>query len=199
NYGIGLVLRSEDDKYPPGIYLYGFHCQTAYFGWKALAEDKAKMCKTLFVSVGGGPVGSFVVQYAKMNHPHLKIIALAGTQPKLDFIKSIAEHGPIDIYWDMTAGSILDAAVANMEDYGLIINFDLLFRRRITVRGFRSTDFMEQYLMQFLAEVPTLVLDGKIKPSEQRYLGLDKAEQALIDVHTGDNVGKAVVIVSDDA
>jgi NADPH-dependent curcumin reductase CurA len=57
---------------------------------------------------------------------------------------------------------------------------------------------MEQYLMQFLVEVPTLVLDSKIKPSEQRYLGLDKAEQALIDVHTGDNFGKAVVIVSDD-
>jgi len=57
---------------------------------------------------------------------------------------------------------------------------------------------MEQYLMQFLVEVPTLVLDGKIKPSEQRYLGLNKAEQALIDVHTGDNFGKAVVIVSDD-
>jgi hypothetical protein len=93
-----------------------------------------------------------------MNHPHHKIIASAGTQAKLDFMKSIgadvvfnyktenpatvlAEHKPIDLYvtrlvvsyhicfynslyhryWDMTAGSILDAAVANMEDYGLII------------------------------------------------------------------------------
>ena len=26
NYGIGLVLRSEGDKYPPGVYLFGFHC-----------------------------------------------------------------------------------------------------------------------------------------------------------------------------
>ena len=46
------------------------------------------------------------------------------------------------------------------------------------------------------------MLDGKIKPSKQRYLGLDKAEQALIDLHTGDNfgvtIGKAVAVVSDD-
>jgi hypothetical protein len=30
-------------------------------------------------------------------------------------------NGLYQRYWDMAAGSILDAAVANMEDYGLII------------------------------------------------------------------------------
>jgi len=58
---------------------------------------------------------------------------------------------------------------------------------------------MERYLMQFLTDIPTLVLDSKIKPSEQRYLGLDKAGKALTDVHTGANFGMAVVIVSDDS
>jgi NADPH-dependent curcumin reductase CurA len=58
---------------------------------------------------------------------------------------------------------------------------------------------MEEYLMQFLTEVPTLVLQGKIKPLEQRYIGLDKAEDAVADVNTGANFGKAVIIVSDDS
>lgn len=52
--------------------------------------------------------------------------------------------------------------------------------------------------MEFLTQVPPLVLEGKIKPSEQRYVGLEKGEQALADVHTGTNFGKAVVVVSDD-
>jgi NADPH-dependent curcumin reductase CurA len=64
---------------------------------------------------------------------------------------------------------------------------------------FRSNEFLEQYTSyNSLLKSPTLVLDSKIKPSEPRYLGLDKAEQAPIDLHTGDNFGKAVVVVSDD-
>lgn len=43
-----------------------------------------------------------------------------------------------------------------------------------------------------------LLLEGKIKNIEQRYVGLKTAGQALADVHLGMNYGKAVIIVSED-
>jgi NADPH-dependent curcumin reductase CurA len=57
---------------------------------------------------------------------------------------------------------------------------------------------MPEYLMRFHAEVPALILEGKIKPLEQQYFGLNNGEQALIDINTRANFGKAVVIMSDD-
>jgi NADPH-dependent curcumin reductase CurA len=66
------------------------------------------------------------------------------------------------------------------------------------VRGFRVTDFMREYLTRFHVEVLALILEGKIKPLEQQYFGLNNGEQALVDINTGANFGKAVVIMSDD-
>ena len=68
----------------------------------------------------------------------MKIIASAGTQQKIDLLKSLgvhvafnykeedavkvlAEHGPVDIYWDNTSGYQTDAALLNMNMHGVII------------------------------------------------------------------------------
>ncbi|THH00054.1 hypothetical protein EW026_g2421 [Hermanssonia centrifuga] len=98
----------------------------------------AKENKVLFVSGAAGPVGTFVVEYARICNPKLKIIGSAGSAEKVEIMKKIGcdvtinykeqdtaeilkEHGPIDIYWDNTSGPTLDAALKNMSHFGLII------------------------------------------------------------------------------
>jgi NADPH-dependent curcumin reductase CurA len=63
----------------------GMPGQTAYFGWKECA--KAKKGEVVFVSGGAGAVGSFVIQLAKQDG--MKIIASAGTDEKVKFMKSL--------------------------------------------------------------------------------------------------------------
>lgn len=80
-----------------------------------------------------------------------------------------------------------------------IQNFNEIFQKSLTVRGFHATDFFEEYYAEFMREVPKLIEEGKITVLEQRYIGMENAEEALLSVHTGANFGKAVVILSDDA
>ena len=52
-------------------------------------------------------------------------------------------------------------------------------------------------LKTFMEEVVPLVVEGKISVFEHVY-GLKDAGQAIADLHTGGNTGKAVIIVSED-
>lgn len=53
-------------------------------------------------------------------------------------------------------------------------------------------------LSGFFDEVIPLVKEGKITSREHRYNGLKAVGKALRDVHTGDNTGKAVIIVNEE-
>ena len=59
--------------------------RTAYHGWKEYSE--AKKGEIAFVTAGAGPVGSAVIQIAKAEG--LKVIASAGSEEKVEFLKSI--------------------------------------------------------------------------------------------------------------
>ncbi|KAJ7152351.1 hypothetical protein C8R46DRAFT_1179224 [Mycena filopes] len=102
----------------------GMPGQTAFVGWKEYSD--AKPGEVAFVTTGAGPVGSMVIQLAKA--AGLKVIASAGSEEKVAFMKSIgadvvfnykttdtreilAKEGPIDIFWDNVGGDILDAAI----------------------------------------------------------------------------------------
>ncbi|KAF8588262.1 NAD(P)-binding protein [Ramaria rubella] len=271
NFGIAVVLRSEDPDFhvadrlfgmfkfqeyivchsatamlpymklvkhpsiPLSLYtgVVGMPGQAAFTGWKVFAEEKAQKAKTLFVTSGAGAVGSFVIQFAKHTHPHLKVIASAGSTEKVNFLKSIgvdvafnykeqstadilASEEPIDIYWDNVAGPSLDAALPRMAVDGLIVacgaisayngerppikNFHEVFAKSIKIEGYALPDLWLKisYSDQFYAEIPKLVVDGKIKSREHKYYGLRRGEQALLDVHTGNNEGKAVIIVAEE-
>ncbi|KAJ3557484.1 hypothetical protein NM688_g1449 [Phlebia brevispora] len=241
----GLVMHAMKHivkiQRTPGIPLK-YYCgvlgttgRTAYGGFKAFGLEKAKTSKTMFVSGAAGPVGTFVIEYAKHLFPHLKIIASAGSPAKLDLLRSLAvpvdvlinyktddtgkvlaEHGPIDIYWDNVSGPTLDAALANMAVDGLIIacgaisaasnngtgspvmNFEQIFQRDLTVRGFLlNYPPVVQALKTFYDETIPLLLDGKITVHEHPYT-LDKAGEAIADLHLGKNIGKSLIIVSDE-
>ncbi|KAK7685726.1 hypothetical protein QCA50_011071 [Cerrena zonata] len=213
--------------------LLGLAGQTAYQGWNMFGKEKAKNSKTLFISVAAGAVGSFLLEYVKAIHPHLKVIASAGTKAKIDLLRSLgadvafnykeqdvasvlAEHGPIDIYWDNTAGPTADAALCNMNTFGQIIacgaissynedggavkHFEKIFERCLSINGF-LINFGEEgqkALLNFDEEVPALIQAGKIHLREHRFEGLRSAENALRAVHTGENLGKAVIIVDEE-
>ncbi|TFK55594.1 alcohol dehydrogenase [Heliocybe sulcata] len=181
DYGVGVVLRSENPAFKPGDHVYGEHAgtypfaeyvivrdpaqykvlenkenlpwsayvgtlgmpgQTAYYGWKE--HSRAKKGDVVFVSGGSGPVGSLVIQLAKMDG--CKVIASAGSDEKVAFIKRIGadvafnyktantvdvlkKEGGIDIYWDNIGGATLEAALdgakfgATFIECGMISNF----------------------------------------------------------------------------
>ncbi|KAH7926493.1 NAD(P)-binding protein [Leucogyrophana mollusca] len=156
NYGVGVVLRSENPAVKAGDHLYGrfpfeeyfvqqdakaftvienkeklpwsayvgaagMPGQTAYSGWKKYAN--AKKGETAFVSAGAGRL---VVQLAKRDG--LKVIASAGSDEKVQFLKEIGadvafnykttktleilkKEGPINVYWDNVGGETLEAAL----------------------------------------------------------------------------------------
>ncbi|KAJ6617279.1 hypothetical protein B0H10DRAFT_2164475 [Mycena sp. CBHHK59/15] len=147
-FGIAVVLRSDTPRCRCGkVYLRLHHTsimekhpdlpwtayvgaagmpgQTAYMGWKEFAD--AKQGEVAFVTTGAG-TGTIpmVIQLAK--HAGLKVIASAGSDEKVAFMRSLgadvafnykttdtravlAKEGPIDIYWDNVGGDILDAAL----------------------------------------------------------------------------------------
>ncbi|KAJ7210029.1 NAD-P-binding protein [Mycena pura] len=123
----------RDPKLPWTVYVgaAGMPGKTAYMGWKEFS--RAKKGETAFITTGAGPVGSMVIQLAKRDG--LKVIASAGSEEKVKFMKSIgadvafnykttdtrevlAREGPIDIYWDNVGGDIFDAALEHANIFG---------------------------------------------------------------------------------
>ena len=71
--------------------------------------------------------------------------------------------------------------------------------RSITVQGFICfTGPSAAALPGFFDEVVPWVLEKKISVKEQHYAGLKAAGDAIRDMHTGGNNGKAVIVVADD-
>ncbi|KAJ7673815.1 hypothetical protein DFH06DRAFT_1035955 [Mycena polygramma] len=137
----GLVFLEKDPELPWTVYVgaAGMPGKTAYMGWKEFSH--AKKDEIAFVTAGGGPVGSMVIQLAKRDG--LKVIASAGSEEKVKFMKEIgadvafnykttdtrevlAREGPIDIYWDNVGGDVLDAALEHANVYGRFLECGMI-------------------------------------------------------------------------
>ncbi|KAF8157830.1 hypothetical protein B0H34DRAFT_706300 [Crassisporium funariophilum] len=122
----GLQIIDNPQNLPWSTFLgvLGMPGKTSYFAWKEYAH--AKKGEIAFVSAGGGPVGSLVIQLAKRDG--LKVIASAGSEEKLQFMREcgadvvfnykttktaevLEKEGPVDIYWDNVGGETLEAAL----------------------------------------------------------------------------------------
>ncbi|KAJ7205431.1 alcohol dehydrogenase [Mycena pura] len=129
----GLTFLERDPKLSWTVYVgaAGMPGKTAYMGWKEFSQ--AKKGETAFITTGAGPVGSMVIQLAKLDG--LKVIVSAGSEEKVQFMKTIgadvafnykttdtrevlAREGPIEIYWDNVGGDILDAALEHANIFG---------------------------------------------------------------------------------
>ncbi|TFY64903.1 hypothetical protein EVJ58_g2313 [Rhodofomes roseus] len=125
---LGDVFRVLENKegLPWSVYVGvgGMPGATAHHAWHEFAN--AKPGETAFVTAAAGPVGATVVQLAKT--AGLKVIASAGSEEKVAFVKSLGadvvfnyktedtkaileREGGIDIYWDNVGGQTLEAAL----------------------------------------------------------------------------------------
>lgn len=64
--------------------------------------------------------------------------------------------------------------------------------------GFLVGSLVHKYADAFYAEMVPLVKEGKMKHREDVTRGLENGCQALVDVLSGKNHGKKVILVADD-
>ncbi|GAA6005633.1 hypothetical protein JCM10207_005277 [Rhodosporidiobolus poonsookiae] len=130
----GQVLKNEEGlPYTTLVGAAGMPGATAWVGFYEIG--KPKKGETIFVSAASGAVGQIVGQLAKREG--LKVIGSAGTDEKVEFIKSLGfdvafnykttstldvlkEH-PIDLYFDNVGGETLDNVLETINNKGRII------------------------------------------------------------------------------
>ncbi|KAJ3489541.1 hypothetical protein NLI96_g2070 [Meripilus lineatus] len=128
----------------------------------------------------------------------------------------LQKEGPIDVYWDNVGGETLEAALEHASDGARFIecgmisgyngtvypvkNLIQIVSRQIKLTGFLSFNpyLVGKYEEPFYEEIPKRLASGEIKYTEDLTHGLENAGKAILDVQTGKNVGKSVVIVSQD-
>ncbi|CAE7180927.1 unnamed protein product [Rhizoctonia solani] len=131
-----VMVIDNKENLPLSLYVgvLGMPGKTAYYALDVIGQPKQG--ETIYVSTGAGPVGATVSQICKSLG--LKVIASAGSDDKVEFLKSIGvdvafnykkdkiadvleKEGPIDIYWDNVGGESLDAALEACKDRARII------------------------------------------------------------------------------
>ncbi|WOF75518.1 NADP-dependent oxidoreductase [Parvibaculaceae bacterium PLY_AMNH_Bact1] len=119
----------------------------------------------------------------------------------------------IDVNFENVGGEIMEAVMARMNLFsrmplcGMISgyntdepmrgDFSPILMRRINVRGFIVTDFLEKYA-EATMELATWVASGKIKSQETIVEGLESAPTAVNKLFEGENLGKLVVKIADE-
>ena len=126
--------------------------------------------------------------------------------------EQLAAHAPdgIDLYFDNVGGAQLEAALDAMRLHGRVAacgaissynagepppgprNLQLLFARRLTLRGFLILDHADRHAA-FLRDMTGWIADRRIRWRETVLDGLDQAPAALIGLLRGANVGKMLV------
>ncbi|KAG6917865.1 hypothetical protein DXG01_000635 [Tephrocybe rancida] len=208
-----LEVIKDEVGLPWSVYVgaAGMPGKSAYCGWKE--HSRAKKGEVAFVTTGGGPVGSFVIQLAKFDG--LKVIASAGSDEKVAFMKSIGadvafnykktstaevleKEGPIDVYWDNVGGETLDAALVAANIGARFINLMSVVGKSITIQGFVIGRLGAKYDAEFYATIPKKLASGELKYTEEITEGLEKVGDVILRVQKGENTAKAVVKVADN-
>ncbi|KAJ7116216.1 hypothetical protein C8R43DRAFT_960888 [Mycena crocata] len=225
-----FVFPEKDPKLPWSVYVgaAGNPGKTAYMGWKEWSKAKKASGETAFITTGAGPVGSMVIQLAKLDG--LKVIGSAGSEEKVKFMKEIGadvafnykttdtrevleREGPIDVYWDNVGGSSLDAALEHAAVYARFIagfylgyntgnppvyNMNQVFAKSLSLNGILVFRLVPKYDREFYETVPPALASGKIKYTEEVTKGLDTVGEAILRVQQGKNTAKSVVVVAEE-
>ena len=208
--------------------ILGMPGQTAYCALLDIGQPKPG--ETVVVSAASGAVGSVVGQIAKLKGA--RAVGIVGSDEKCDYIvkslgydeainrktdslpaalKAACPEG-IDVYYDNTAGPILEAVLqlinlgARIPLVGLISQYNAtemppgpnlmpLLIKRALIKGFLVGDYSAQY-ETFLKEVSQWIKAGQLQYKEDVVQGLENAPEAFIGQLQGENFGKLVVQVS---
>lgn len=135
------------------------------------------------------------------------------TQDLSSVFKSTCPNG-IDVYFDNTAGSILEAVLqqinkgARIPLVGLISQYNAenlppgpnlmpLLIKRALIKGFLVSDYQYRQA-EFVKDVFRWLQEGKLKYKEDVVEKLENAPHAFIGLLQGKNFGKLIVQVSSD-
>lgn len=229
------LKRINPGTFPPSAYLgiLGMPGRTAYVG--LLEIGRPEEGETVYVSAAAGAVGSAVCQIAKLKG--CRVVGSAGSDEKVRWLleeagidaafnyrsfknlsRELRRRCPegIDVYFDNVGGDHLEAALANMNDFGRIpvcgmishynddsprpgpSNLFQIISKRIRLQGFIVSDhagLAEKCEM----ELKAWINEGKIKWEETVIDGLDHAVDALIGLFSGVNTGKMIVRIATDS
>ncbi|EPQ32076.1 uncharacterized protein PFL1_00274 [Pseudozyma flocculosa PF-1] len=140
------------------------------------------------------------------------------TADPFEELKKFGGERGIDFYFDNVGGTQLEAYIEHSAKYGIIVacgyisgynadkpedivypkNLFKVVTRELTYRGFIVSSFIQKHLASFLAEIPQMIADGKIKVKEDVTFGVLGAEDAFLRLFTGDNEGKVAVLIDVD-
>ncbi len=228
--GKGLQ-KVDGSKAPLSAYLgvLGLTGITAFLGLKKIG--KLEKGETLLVSGASGAVGTVVGQIGKIKG--CKVVGIAGTDEKIktikekfhfdeginyktteDMSKAVATACPngVDVYFDNVGGEILDAAMANINRKGRIVNCGAislynetkrptgprhettLIKKSVLMQGFTVRDFQEEF-GEAVQQLATWLQEDKLTYTETIVEGFDEIPQAFIDLFDGKNKGKMIVKV----
>lgn len=77
-------------------------------------------------------------------------------------------------------------------------NYSAFFQKELQMFGFLILSLYPKYAESFFADMVPLVKEGKMKHREDVTKGLKHSCQALVDVLSGKNHGKKVILVAED-
>ncbi|KAH8732653.1 hypothetical protein GQ44DRAFT_601642 [Phaeosphaeriaceae sp. PMI808] len=132
-----------------------------------------------------------------------------------DFTKKFraATKGLIDVYFDNVGGEILDLALSRAKPFARFVqcgaiseynskkpqglkNYMMLISMRIRMQGFVVFDYEHKYA-EARKELAQWLSEGKLKRKETIVKGgISKAEEALVGLFEGKNIGKTMVEVA---
>jgi NADPH-dependent curcumin reductase CurA len=226
----GRGLRKIDPTIAP-IQTYlgtlGMTGMTAYIGLLDIGGLQEN--ETVFVSAASGAVGAVACQIAKIKG--CRVIGSAGSETKVKWLQeslgidaafnykqvksigaAVRKHAPegIDVYFENVGGDHLEAALAQMNDFGRIVccgmisqynattpspaprNLTLVVMRRLTMKGYIVSDHMDR-APAFYADMGKWIATGQVKWEETIVDGLENAPEAFIGLFKGENFGKMLV------
>lgn len=227
------TLRKLDPTQAPLSYSLGVLGMPGLTAYAALLDiGQPKEGETVVVSAASGAVGAVAGQIAKIKGA--RVVGIVGSDDKRDYIvkelgfdvginrktqeldsalKEAAYNG-IDVYYDNTAGVILETVLqqinlgARIPLVGLISEYNAtstpsgpnlmpLLIKRALIKGFLVSDYQHRF-NDFLRDVSGWLHSGELKYKEDVVVGLENAPSAFIGLLRGDNFGKLIVKVNDD-
>ena len=229
-----MVRRIDADVAPLPCWLdfLGINGPTAYFGLVGAAEMKPG--DTVVISSAAGSVGQIAGQIAKL--AGCRAIAITSSEKKIawcrelgyddginyrtesDLPAAIARVCPdgVDVYFDNTAGPILDAVLQNLAPHARITvcgtvsladRFDKpdigeRFMRRILVsrariQGFLVSDYQQHY-EEAWARLLNWYRTGALKCEYDIIEGFENTPKAFLRLLTSQNLGKQLVKVDQE-
>jgi NADPH-dependent curcumin reductase CurA len=223
------LKRLDPGQHPPSAFLgvLGIPGRTAYTGLMEIGKPEAG--ETVYVSAAAGAVGSVVCQIAKVKG--CRVVGSAGSEEKVRWLvekagvdsafdykkyrnlaRELRRQCPegIHLYFDNVGGEHLEAAIANMNDFGRIVccgmisryndsepvpgpsNLALIVTKRLRMQGFIVSD-LPQYREPFQNDMRAWLSDGSVVYEQTVVEGIERAVDALIGLFRGENLGKMIV------